>query len=175
MVGQVLASLEVRPGGAYIDCTVGEGGHAAAIMSAAAPGPRLLGIDPDGEALATARRRLKDHGGSVTLTEGNYADLRELAHRLDFIPADGVLFDFGISSLQLETRRKGFQLLARGTLGHAFRPEPAANGPPSGKRIHRETASRRNLSIWRGATRSPAGKGGPGGPVPSRQPPSWPT
>ena len=120
MVGQVLASLEVRSGGAYIDCTVGEGGHAAAIMSAAAPGPRLLGIDPDGEALATARRRLKDHGASVTLTEGNYADLRELAHRLDFLPPDGGLFDFGISSLQLEHAERGFSFSKEARLDMRF-------------------------------------------------------
>ena len=120
MVGEVLTSLEVRPGGAYIDCTVGEGGHAAAIMTAAVPAPRLLGIDPDGEALATARRRLKQHGDSVTLTEGNYADLQQLAHRLDSMPADGVLFDLGVSSLQLEQADRGFSFSREARLDMRF-------------------------------------------------------
>ena len=120
MVGEVLASLEVRPGGAYIDCTLGEGGHAAAIISAAVPGPRLLGIDPDSEALATARERLKDHGDNVTLTEGSFADLQQLAHRLDFLPADGILFDLGISSLQLEHADRGFSFSQEARLDMRF-------------------------------------------------------
>ena len=120
MVDQVLAAFEVRPGGTYIDCTVGEGGHAQAILGAAEPGPRLLGIDLDGEALSRAGIRLKAHGERVTLTQGNFADLRPLASDQGHLPADGVLFDLGMSSMQLEDAERGFSFSRTGPLDMRF-------------------------------------------------------
>ena len=117
MVAEVLNALDVRSGGRYIDCTVGEGGHSAEIRNAADPAPRVLGLDVDEGALATARRRL---GGGATLVQGSYRELKRLAERNGFMPADGVLLDLGLSSLQLESETRGFSFLRPGPLDMRF-------------------------------------------------------
>ena len=120
MVREVLSALDVRSGGSYVDCTVGEGGHAQAVLSTAEPPPRLLGIDLDDEALSTAAERLGPYRRSVKLVKGSYADLERLAGANGFVPADGVLFDFGLSSLQLESRERGFSFSRDGALDMRF-------------------------------------------------------
>ena len=120
LLEEVIDSLGVRAGGAYIDCTVGEGGHAEAVLDRAAGEVRLLGIDLDGEALETARRRLGGHGERAVLAEGSYRDLRELATGRGFVPANGVLLDLGVSSLQLESARRGFSFSRSGRLDMRF-------------------------------------------------------
>ena len=105
------------PGGRYIDCTVGEGGHSAEIGKAAVPAPRVLGLDVDEEALTTARRRL---GGGATLVRGSFRELKRLAEMNGFMPADGVLLDLGLSSLQLESETRGFSFLRPGPLDMRF-------------------------------------------------------
>lgn len=101
LVKEAIALLQVRPGGRYVDATVGGGGHAAAIMAAAAPEGRLLGLDADPEALDAARRRLFSFGEAVTLIQANFVQLEEICATYDFRPVDGLLFDLGMSSLQL--------------------------------------------------------------------------
>lgn len=108
MVQETLSALQVKPGGSYIDCTVGEGGHAAAILAAAAPGGRLLGLDADAEALSTAEQTLRDHWQGATLVNQSYSDLEDVAVQHGFNPVDGILFDLGLSSLQLEGEGRGF-------------------------------------------------------------------
>lgn len=120
MVGEVLAALSVRTDGAYIDCTTGEGGHALAILGSVEPVPRLLGIDLDADALSTTRRRLREYGGRATLARGSYADLEEIAAGHGFAPADGVLFDLGLSSAQLENAERGFSFARPGKLDMRF-------------------------------------------------------
>ena len=125
MVREVIVGLQVRPSGAYIDCTVGEGGHAAAVLNAADPAPRLLGIDLDAASLATAGRRLEAYGDRVTLAQGSFADLGGLdlgglAEEKGFWPADGVLFDLGVSSRHLETADRGFSFRRSGPLDMRF-------------------------------------------------------
>ncbi len=117
MVKEVLDALDVRSGGKYIDCTVGEGGHSAEIRIAADPAPRLLGLDVDEEALSTAKRRL---GGGATLVQGSYRELMRLAETKGFMPADGVLLDLGLSSLQVESGTRGFSFLRPGPLDMRF-------------------------------------------------------
>jgi len=120
MVGEVLTALRVRADGAYIDCTTAEGGHALAILGPAEPGPRLLGIDLDADALATARHRLREYGGRAALARGSYVDLEEIAAGYGFVPADGVLFDLGLSSAQLENAERGFSFARSGKLDMRF-------------------------------------------------------
>ena len=117
MVEEVLKALDVRSGGRYIDCTTGEGGHSAEISKAADPAPRILGLDVDEEALTTARKRL---GGGATLVRGSYRELKRLAEGNGFMPADGVLLDLGLSSLQLESENRGFSFLRPGPLDMRF-------------------------------------------------------
>jgi len=120
MVKETLTALRVSPWGAYVDCTLGEGGHALALVKAVEPAPRVLGIDLDSEALAMARRRLRPYGDGVRIVLGSYTDLLGLAERNGFKPADGVLFDLGVSSLQLETGNKGFSFSNEGRLDMRF-------------------------------------------------------
>ena len=122
MVDQVIEGLAVRPGGAYIDCTVGDAGHAIAILDASSPNGRLLGIDADLEASAAAREHLGAHGGAATITDGNFADLEAHAIAHGFTPVDGVLFDLGLSSRQLDAEDRGFSFQRPGPLDMRFTP-----------------------------------------------------
>ncbi len=120
MVLEVLASLGVDPEGVYVDCTVGEGGHAEAILEAASPAPRVLGLDLDSAALVTARRRLERFGDRATLVHGSYASLGSTAMELGLGPISGVLMDLGLSSLQLGSDERGFSFARTGRLDMRF-------------------------------------------------------
>ena len=120
MVREVLAALSVRSDGTYIDCTVGEGGHAAALLGSVRPTPKVVGIDLDTAALETARERLEAYGDRVTLHHGNFDDLEGLASRSGALGADGILFDLGMSSMQIETADRGFSFSRTGRLDMRF-------------------------------------------------------
>jgi 16S rRNA (cytosine1402-N4)-methyltransferase len=122
MVREVVAALNVRPGGRYVDGTVGAGGHALAIIEAASPGGSLLGIDKDPEALDAARRRLEPYGDDVRLVEGDFAELGRICREHGFAPVHGVLLDIGISSLQVDRAERGFSFLREGPLDMRFSP-----------------------------------------------------
>lgn len=122
MVDEVLRGLSVESGGRYVDCTVGEGGHALAILAAGGPAIRLLGLDLDPEALEVARHRLEAYGDRVTLVEGNFAELELTAVEHGASPADGVLFDLGLSALQVETAQRGFSFRRDARLDMRFGP-----------------------------------------------------
>ncbi len=104
---EVVAFLGLRPGGTYLDCTVGAGGHAARIL-AAAPEARLVGIDKDARALALARERLAAFGPRVVLVHRDFRHLRAVLEELGIPAVDGVLFDLGASTQQLLTPERGF-------------------------------------------------------------------
>jgi len=108
LVKEVIEALGVQPGGRYIDCTVGSGGHAAAILEQSAPGGQLMGIDIDPKALETARSRLEAYSESTLLINDNFANLQAICIKYDFFPVHGILFDLGLSSLQLEDETRGF-------------------------------------------------------------------
>ena len=121
MVREVVAALEANPGGTYVDCTVSEGGHSLAILEAA-PGARLLGIDLDATALETAASRLIDRSGRITLVQGNYAEVAAIAAGHGLGGVDGVLFDLGLSSLQVDTGQRGFSFREEAPLDMRFDP-----------------------------------------------------
>jgi len=108
MVPEVLDALRVQPGGRYIDGTLGEGGHAEAILRASEPGGQVMGLDADHEAIAVATDRLRGHGSAFLALAANFRDIRRLALSYDFAPVHGVLFDLGVSSLQLDAEARGF-------------------------------------------------------------------
>lgn len=105
--------LAVRPGGRYVDGTVGLGGHARAILERSAPDGTLIGVDRDAEALDQARRHLARFGDRVRLI---HADYREVPRILDDGTTDGLLLDLGVSSFQLDTAERGFSFQADGPL-----------------------------------------------------------
>ena len=116
MLSEVLALLNVRRGGVYIDATVGLGGHAAAILEASAPDGRLLGLDADAQALAAARRRLEPFGERCRLEQAWLDHCAAAAARHGFSAVDGVLCDLGVSSLQLDDPQRGFSFQQDGPL-----------------------------------------------------------
>ena len=108
MLSEVLDALQVIPGGRYIDATLGEGGHAKAILRAASPGGQLIGIDADPEAVESAQKRLEEFGSLVRIVNENFAEMQAVATRYGFAPVHGVLMDLGVSSLQLDRESRGF-------------------------------------------------------------------
>jgi len=122
MVREVVAALNVRPGGRYVDGAVGAGGHAIAIIEAASPGGALLGIDKDPDALDVARKRLEPYGDDVRLVEGDFAELGRICRERGFAPVHGVLLDIGLSSLQVDRAERGFSFLREGPLDMRFSP-----------------------------------------------------
>jgi len=122
MLAEVLAWLAPRPGGLYIDATIGLGGHAEALLAACSPDGRLLGIDADTQALGIASQRLASYGERVQLREGWNRDLAALATDSGFASVDGVLFDLGVSSLQLDSAARGFSFSQDGPLDMRMSP-----------------------------------------------------
>jgi 16S rRNA (cytosine1402-N4)-methyltransferase len=108
LLDEVIAELQARRGGYFVDCTVGLGGHAAAILEKISPSGRLLGIDADSEAIKVSQDKLSNYGEAVTLVNDNFVNLEAICGRYHFHPVDGILFDLGISSLQLDTAERGF-------------------------------------------------------------------
>jgi 16S rRNA (cytosine1402-N4)-methyltransferase len=113
LLAAALELLDVRPGGFYVDGTLGLAGHARAILRASAPGGTLLGLDRDAETLELARVALADFGARVRLA---HADYRELPQLLEGRQPDGILLDLGVSSLQLDTPERGFSFRHDGPL-----------------------------------------------------------
>lgn len=122
LLKEAVAALRPRPGGRYIDATVGLGGHAGALLAAAGPEAHLLGLDADPQALAGARGTLEPYGDAVLLVEANFRYLSEVAEQLEFSQVDGVLLDLGVSTLQLQGLGRGFSFLRDEELDMRFSP-----------------------------------------------------
>jgi 16S rRNA (cytosine1402-N4)-methyltransferase len=114
MVREVVQWLGCGPGKRIADVTVGLGGHATAIIAACAPGGMLVGLDRDSEALAIARERLP--ADRVRLRQADARALPEVLTAEGWPAVDGVLFDLGVSSLQLDTPERGFSFQREGPL-----------------------------------------------------------
>ena len=108
LLQETIEALAVQPGGRYIDCTLGAGGHAAAILERSSPGGQLLGIDADPDTIEAARSRLEAYGSSILLVNENFANLEAICIKYDFLPVHGILLDLGLSSLQLNSHSRGF-------------------------------------------------------------------
>jgi 16S rRNA (cytosine1402-N4)-methyltransferase len=124
LVNQVVAALAPVPGGWMVDATVGLGGHAAALLQAQ-PEAHLLGLDVDPEALERARERLAAFGRRTVLVNASYQLLAGIVHDHGLASVDGVLFDLGVSSLQLDTPSRGFSFRHDGPLDMRFGREGA--------------------------------------------------
>jgi len=120
---EVIKGLQAEAGGSYVDCTVGLGGHAVAIMESITPGGRLLGIDLDADALSICRNRLKKYGNSVTLVNDNYGNIEAICNKYHYKPVDGILFDLGVCSLQLDSVKRGFSFQSDAPLDMRFNSE----------------------------------------------------
>lgn len=122
LLKEVIDALQVQPGGRYIDCTVGEGGHATAILEKSSPGGQLLGIDADPRAIDSARARLLPYGKAALLINDDFKNLEQICSRSGFHPVHGILFDLGVSSLQLSNASRGFSFQFDAPLDMRFNP-----------------------------------------------------
>lgn len=122
LLSEVLEGLAIKPGGCYLDATVGGGGHASAILEASAPDGRLLGLDRDPGAVARAATRLQAFGSRTLIVHASYVRLEEIIAETGFMPLSGVLFDLGFSSWQIDDPERGFAFRTDGPLDMRFDP-----------------------------------------------------
>ncbi len=113
---EVLAWLQPRSGGLYVDATLGGGGHAKGILMASQPDGRLMGLDADPSALSYASKVLSPFGDRVTLRTANFRQLGAVAAALGIGQVDGILIDLGMSSRQLDNAQRGFSFSLDGPL-----------------------------------------------------------
>jgi 16S rRNA (cytosine1402-N4)-methyltransferase len=102
---------------------MGAGGHAIGILEASAPDGRLVGLDVDPQALAISRRRLQSFGERALLVRASYASIETQLDALGLGRADGVLLDLGLSSMQLDSAKRGFSFQETGPLDMRFDPD----------------------------------------------------
>ena len=108
---ETLAALRIRPDGIYVDCTLGGAGHAGRIAAQLSPAGHLIGIDQDEVAIDAAQERLVAVKCGVTLVHDNFRNLRTILEREGISSVDGILFDLGISSPQIDTAERGFSYM----------------------------------------------------------------
>ena len=122
LVQEMLDALAVAPAKTYVDGTVGQGGHSAAILAQAGTDGRVLGLDLDTDALESAKVRLAALQGSALLMKHSYSHMDEAAAGLGMAEVDGVLLDLGLSSMQLEGSGRGFSFRRDEPLDMRFDP-----------------------------------------------------
>jgi len=121
----VVDHLAPERGGTFVDCTLGGGGHAEALLQRMGPHGRLLGIDRDPQALAAAQARLKRFGDRVIVARGDFRDLAGILDRVGIERIDGALFDLGLSSHQLDRPERGFSYWGAVPLDMRMDPDAA--------------------------------------------------
>tara|TARA_B100000427_G_scaffold24937_1_gene18509 strand:- start:2450 stop:3352 length:903 start_codon:yes stop_codon:yes gene_type:complete len=108
LTNEVIKGLNITPGGRYIDATLGEGGHSTNILIKSDPGGQVLGIDADHEAVSVAQKRVNYSSDKFLAVNDNFKNIRSIAMKYNFSPVHGILFDLGVSSLQLDAESRGF-------------------------------------------------------------------
>ena len=129
MVKEVLAWLQPRPGGIYVDGTAGDAGHSWAILEASSPDGRLIGLDRDVAAAAEATQRLLPFGARAMVRQVNYRDADRVIDYVGVRGLHGAVLDLGVSSSQLDTAARGFSFMSEGPLDMRMdRREPQTAG-----------------------------------------------
>jgi 16S rRNA (cytosine1402-N4)-methyltransferase len=116
MPAEVLFWLKPRSPGIYLDCTVGYCGHALDLLKASHPDGKVFGIDRDSEAVEVARQRLQPFGDRAVIIKGHFVELKRLLSERSISRVDGILFDLGVSSPQLDDPARGFSFQSEGPL-----------------------------------------------------------
>lgn len=125
--GEIVAAL-ARPDGQFIDTTIGDGGHADALLQRSGPAAKLLGLDLDPESIQRAGVALASYGSRVRLIHASYIRLRDVVQEAGFSEPTGILFDLGMATHHLAVER-GFSFHNRGTLDMRFDPTGAVELP----------------------------------------------
>ncbi|NLX86879.1 MAG: 16S rRNA (cytosine(1402)-N(4))-methyltransferase RsmH [Clostridiales bacterium] len=111
LLDRTIEYLKVVPGGVYVDCTLGGGGHSLEILKRLGEKGRLIGIDRDQNAIKAAGERLASFSDKAVLVHGNFRDIRRIVHGIGITAVDGVVMDLGVSSHQLDRRERGFSYM----------------------------------------------------------------
>ncbi len=111
LLEECIQGLNIRPDGIYLDGTLGGAGHSVEIAKRLTTG-RLIGVDRDAVAIDAARKRLEPYRDRITLVHSNFKKLRHILEELNISAVDGMLFDFGVSSPQLDHIQRGFSYMA---------------------------------------------------------------
>ncbi len=143
---EIIHALRPQSPGRYVDATVGAGGHAWGILEASAPDGQLLALDKDPQALAIASQRLSVYHPRVILVHASYTQLREELSRIGWQQVNGIVFDLGVSSMQLDQAERGFSFLADGLLDMRF--DPTA-GRSAADLVNRLSEDELTDLIWR--------------------------
>ncbi len=122
LLNEVIEALRPQSGKRYVDCTLGDGGHAEAILAKIQPDGRLLGIDADPMAITVAKNRLADYTDNMVLVNDNFLNLEVICKEKEFLPVHGIIFDLGLSSAQLDNSERGFSFQQYGPLDMRFDP-----------------------------------------------------
>lgn len=108
LTNEIISGLQVKPNGTYIDCTLGSGGHAEEIASQLNDDGLLIAFDQDIDALTAAKNRLEPYLGRIRFVQANFNDLKNVLIEHHVKHVDGILFDLGVSSPQLDRGDRGF-------------------------------------------------------------------
>ncbi|CAI8796340.1 MULTISPECIES: 16S rRNA (cytosine(1402)-N(4))-methyltransferase RsmH [Bacillus] len=108
LLKETVDGLDIKPGGTYVDCTLGGGGHSSYLLSQLTEGGKLIAFDQDEIAIQNAKERFSSYGDQFITVKSNFRYLSEKLHELGITEVDGILFDLGVSSPQLDTPERGF-------------------------------------------------------------------
>lgn len=146
MIDEVMHWLDPRPGGFYMDATLGLGGHAARLMELTGGRAHLLGLDRDRQALAKAGERLAPYGENVQLAHTSFQHFPEVLREIGWDLLDGVVADLGVSSMQLDSPERGFSFLHDGPLD--MRMDPGSGGEPAANIVNGASFERLRQLLW---------------------------
>lgn len=108
LLNETIDALQIKPGGVYLDGTLGGGGHAYEVCKRLNEEGRFFGIDQDADAIDAAGKRLEEFGDKVTIIRNNYCNAKEALKAYGVDKVDGILLDLGVSSYQLDNAQRGF-------------------------------------------------------------------
>src|SRR5690606_8310061 len=108
LLKETVEGLNVQPNGIYVDCTLGGGGHSELILSKLSSEGRLLAFDQDETAIAHAKEKLSKYEKNLIFVKSNFKYIEEKINSLGIHKVDGILYDLGVSSPQLDTPERGF-------------------------------------------------------------------
>ncbi len=113
---ETIEYLNVRPGGVYVDCTLGGAGHSFEIIKRMQPDGVLIGIDQDQDAIDAASQKLAEYKDSIIIVKDNFRNIKNIIHNAGFDKVDGILMDIGVSSHQIDEEERGFSYMHDGLL-----------------------------------------------------------
>ena len=150
MLDQVIELLKPQVGGRYLDATLGGAGHSLELLKSSAPEGQVLSLDVDPKALARAKSRQPEYGSRWKIAEANFRHLRAEAEKSGWLPFDGILFDLGISSDELEDPDKGLSFQVDGPLDMRLGPKANDDGLTAGTIVNYWSQSElvKLLKIW---------------------------